>query len=82
MKTTKSKVYFLLERLIRLILTLHVSSSTSERAFSTMKLVKTRLCNIMEDEFLVDSLIVHIERDIAEIFYSDSIIDDVKSLKE
>ena len=47
-----------------------------------MKLVKTRFHNRMEDEFLADSLVVHIERDIAENFDFDSIIDDFKSLKE
>ena len=47
-----------------------------------MKLVKTMFRNKMEDEFLVDSLVVHIERDIAENFDFDSIIDDFKSLND
>ncbi|XP_065847572.1 uncharacterized protein [Euphorbia lathyris] len=80
-KTEKSKVYFLLTRLIRLLLTLPVSTATSERAFSAMKLVKTRLRNKMEDGFLANSLVVHIEREIAEKFDSDTIIDEFKSLK-
>ncbi|TVU44128.1 hypothetical protein EJB05_03561, partial [Eragrostis curvula] len=36
-------------RLIRLVLTLRVSTATTERAFSAMKLVKTRKRNKMED---------------------------------
>ena len=76
MKTVKSKVYILLERLIRLILTLPISIAILERAFSDMKLVKTRLRNKMEDEFLVNSLVVHIERYTAKNFDSNSIIDD------
>ena len=47
-----------------------------------MKLVKSKFRNRMENEFLVDNLIVHIERDIANIFYFDSIIDNFKSLQE
>ena len=47
-----------------------------------MKLVKTMFCNRMEDEFLIDSLVVHIERDIVENFDFDSIIDDFKSLND
>jgi hypothetical protein len=40
-KTEKSKTYYLIDRLIRLILTLLMSTATSERALSAMKIVKT-----------------------------------------
>ncbi|CAH9107876.1 unnamed protein product [Cuscuta europaea] len=53
-----SKVYFLLDRLVRLLLTLPVSTATTEKSFSTMKIIKTRLHNKMEDEYLADNLIV------------------------
>ena len=46
----KSKFYHLIDRLIRLVLTLPVSTAIIEQAFSAMKLLKTRLCNRMEDE--------------------------------
>lgn len=36
----------------------------------------------MEADFLADSMTVHIEREIAESFSSDSIIDDFKSLRK
>ncbi|XP_062166907.1 uncharacterized protein LOC133873191 [Alnus glutinosa] len=39
----KSKIYNLIDKLIRLVLTLPVSTATTERAFSVIKLVKTRL---------------------------------------
>jgi hypothetical protein len=68
--------------LIRLILTLPVSTATTERAFSAMKIVKTRLRNRMEDDFLANYLIVYIEKEIAERFTSDMIIDDLYSMKE
>jgi hypothetical protein len=60
-------IIFLLGGLIRLVLTLPVSTATTERAFSAMKLVKTRLRNKMEDGFLRDCLIIYIEKEIAEI---------------
>jgi hypothetical protein len=81
-KTEKSKTYYLIDRLIRLILILPVSTATTERAFSAMKIVKTRLCNTMEDDFLANSLVLYIEKEIAEIFDSDLILDDFVLLKD
>nr|KYP50112.1 Zinc finger MYM-type protein 1 [Cajanus cajan] len=80
--TKKSEVYYLIDRLLRLIMTLPVSTATTERSFSTMKLIKTRLRNKMEVDFLADSMIVYIERDIVTSFSSNSIIEHFKSLKE
>ncbi|XP_071699107.1 uncharacterized protein [Rutidosis leptorrhynchoides] len=80
-ETKKCENYSLLDRSIRLILTLYVSTATTERAFSGMKICKTRLRNKMSDEFLVDSLVVYIEREIAEKFNSESVNDDFKMLK-
>ncbi|XP_042952238.1 uncharacterized protein LOC122289323 [Carya illinoinensis] len=51
----KSKTYYLIDRLVRLILTLPMSTATSERAFSVMKIVKIRLRNKIEDEFLANN---------------------------
>ncbi|XP_019414751.1 PREDICTED: zinc finger MYM-type protein 1-like [Lupinus angustifolius] len=79
---TKVNAYYLLDRVIRLILTLPVSTATTERSFSTMKIIKTRLRSKMEDEFLADNMVIYIEKEIAETFTSDSIIDEFKSLKE
>ncbi|XP_074304399.1 uncharacterized protein LOC141639109 [Silene latifolia] len=81
-ETGKSDVYFLLDRLIRLVLTLPVSTATTEITFSGMKIMKTRLRNKMEDKFLVDSLVIYIEREISKSFSIESIIDDFKSLKD
>ncbi|XP_071726895.1 uncharacterized protein [Rutidosis leptorrhynchoides] len=80
-ETEKSESYPLLDRLIRLILTLPVSTSTSERAFSSMKIVKTRLRCSMGDEFLRNCLILYIERDIVESLSIDEIIDDFATKK-
>ncbi|GKC40944.1 zinc finger MYM-type protein 1-like protein [Tanacetum coccineum] len=77
--TKKSEMYPLIDRLIRLILTLPVSTTISERAFSKMKLVKTRLRSTMSDDFLKSSLILSIEREIIGTLCNENIIDDFYS---
>jgi hypothetical protein len=81
-ETEKSTIYPLINMLIRLILTLPVSTATTERAFLAMKIVKTRLRNQMEDDFLANYLIVYIEKEITERFAIDMIIDDFYYMKE
>ncbi|KAL6292914.1 hypothetical protein ACE6H2_001056 [Prunus campanulata] len=81
-KTDRAKAYYLIDRLIRLVLTLPVSTATTERAFSAMKHVKTVLRNKMEDEYLADSLIVYIEKELSVDIDLDSIIKDFDTLKE
>ena len=81
-ETEKSIIYPLVDMLIRLILTLLVSTITTERAFSAIKIVKTRLHNWMEDDFLTNYLIIYIEKEIAERFTIDMIIDDFYFMKE
>ena len=71
----------MIDRLIRLVLTLLVSTATTERAFSTMKLLKTRLRNRMEDEFLADNMIVYIEKEIAGNFTIEMLMDEFYSMK-
>ena len=53
----KSKIYFFIDRLINLVLILPISTATTKQALSTMKLLKIRLCNRMEDELLADNMI-------------------------
>ena len=73
-------MYPLVDRLICLILILSMSTATSERAFLAMKVVRTRLPNKIEDRFLVDNLVVHIEREITENFTSILILDNFRFL--
>ena len=61
---------------------LPVFTATTERAFSTTKVVKTNLRNKMENDFLTDSLMLYIEKNIASTFSLDSIGDDFEDLKE
>uniref|UniRef100_A0A8R7QZA5 HAT C-terminal dimerisation domain-containing protein n=1 Tax=Triticum urartu TaxID=4572 RepID=A0A8R7QZA5_TRIUA len=72
----KSDEYYLIDRRIWLVLTLPVSTAMTERAFSAMKLVKTRLRNKMEDGFLRDCLLIYIEKEIAVGISTDAIIDE------
>ncbi|KDO67758.1 hypothetical protein CISIN_1g039693mg [Citrus sinensis] len=74
-------IYFLLDRLIRLVLILPVSTATTERAFSAMKLIKTTHQNKMENEFLSYCMVIYIEREIADNIDSDAIIDKFSFLK-
>ena len=64
------------------MLTLPVSTATTERAFSAMKHVKIRLRNRMEDDFLADNLVVYIEKEIAKNFTVEMIMDEFYSMKD
>ena len=62
--------------MITLVLTLPVSIAITKRAFSAMNIIKNRLCNKIEDDFLMDSMILYIEKEIVAKFGTESIIDD------
>ena len=64
------------------MVTLPVSTTTTERTFSAMKVVKTNFRNKMENDFLTDSLMLYIKKDIALTFSLDSIVNDFENLKE
>ncbi len=81
-KSRKSTIYPLIDRLVKLVLTLLVSTATTERAFSTMSLVKTKLHNKMRDDFLANSLTTCIEKAIVDTFSIDSIINEFYAMKE
>ena len=64
----------MVDRLLRLVITLPVSTATTEQAFSGMKLVKTRLRNRMRDDFLQHYMVIYIGKEIAAKITSDEII--------
>jgi hypothetical protein len=68
-------MYPMVDRLLRLVITLPVSTATTERAFSAMKLIKTRLRNKIGDNFLRHYMVVYIGKDIAAKINVDEIID-------
>ena len=76
--TKRNKIYFLIDRLLRLIMTLPVSIATTERSFSTMKIIKTRLRNKMGSGFLNDGMTIYIEREISANISYELVIDDFK----
>ncbi|XP_042425906.1 zinc finger MYM-type protein 1-like [Zingiber officinale] len=80
-RTTKSVIYPLTDRLVRLVLTLPVSTATTERAFSGMKLIKTPLCNKIENGLMANTMVVYIERDIALGIDTEFIINKFDVLK-
>ena len=67
--------------MVILVLTLSVSTATTKRAFSAMNIIKTRLHNKMEEDFLTDFMLLYIEREITQFFSTDSIIDDFSNMK-
>ncbi|CAN6689072.1 unnamed protein product [Malus baccata var. baccata] len=63
-KTGRCESYMLVYKLLTLALVLPVATASVERAFSAMKIVKTPLRNKMGDQWLSDSMVVYIERDV------------------
>lgn len=63
-RLNKHPDYPLVYRLISLVLLLPVSTATAERAFSGLKIVKSRLRNRLADEFLSDLLVLYLNKDL------------------
>ena len=80
-ETNKSQHYHLIDKLIRLVLILHVFTATTEQTFSVMKHVKTVLRNKIKEKFLTDSMMIYIKRELVEDIDSDSIINEFYSTK-
>lgn len=62
-------------------LILPVATATVEMTFSAMKIVKNRLCNRMDDEWLNDSLIVYNEKYIFSNLSNDCIMNYYQKIK-
>ncbi|KAL7261681.1 hypothetical protein ACSBR1_000162 [Camellia fascicularis] len=80
-ETRRDKVYPLVYLLLTLALILHVATATVERVFSAMNIVKNRLQNRMGDEWMNDSLVVYIERDIFYGIDNDTIMERFQKMK-
>lgn len=63
-------------------MTFLVSTVTTKKAYSTINIIKTRLYNKIEDDFLVNYLIIYIEKKIAKNFIINYIIDEFCSIKQ
>ncbi|CAI8618831.1 unnamed protein product [Vicia faba] len=75
-QTDKYLVFPLVYKLIELALILSVSTTSVERAFSTMKIIKSKLCNKINDVWFNDLMICYTER---EIFKSLGDIDIIRT---
>ncbi|KAK9671277.1 hypothetical protein RND81_12G018900 [Saponaria officinalis] len=58
----------------RLALNLEFSTATTERAFSSMSIIKNKLKNKMNDDFLDDLMALYIERTYADNIANDDVI--------
>ncbi|PVH64542.1 hypothetical protein PAHAL_2G299700 [Panicum hallii] len=81
-QSRRHRVFNLVDRLLRLLVTLPVSTATAERAFSILKIIKTRLRNRMEDDFLANSMLVNIEAEILGDYNYEDIIHDFIDVKK
>lgn len=73
-ETEKHNSYKLVYLLLKLVLILPVATTTVERAFSSMIIVKNKLRNSTGDQLLNDCLVTFIERDLFfQVSYEDVI---------
>ena len=63
-QTEKHLVFPLVYKLIELALILPVSTASVERAFSAMKIIKSKLCNKINDVWFNNLMICYTEREI------------------
>nr|XP_011457545.1 PREDICTED: uncharacterized protein LOC101293653 [Fragaria vesca subsp. vesca] len=78
-QTRKSEFFPMLYRLICLVLTIHVSTATTERAFSAMNIIKNKLRSKMGDEYLGDCMVLHIEKAYAESVTNEEVIKEFEA---
>ena len=64
-KLGKISIYPMVVRLLRLVVTLPVSTATVERVFSAVRLCKTRTQNKMGDDYLRSYMIIYVEKELA-----------------
>jgi hypothetical protein len=81
LRLKKNVVYPLVYLLVTLALILPVVTATVERAFSAMKIVKNRLRSRMSDQWMNDSLIVYIEKDIFHSIDNEAIMQRFHNMK-
>jgi hypothetical protein len=77
----KDVVYPLVYSLVTLSLILPVATTTVERAFSAMNIVKNRLRNRMGDQWMNDCLITYIEKDIFKTISNEEIMQQFQGMK-
>jgi hypothetical protein len=79
--TKKNMVYPLVYKLLTLALILPVATATVERVFSATSIVKDRLRNRMGDQWMNDSTIVYVEKDIFLKLDNEVIVQRYQNMK-
>ena len=79
--TSEDQTAIFLEKLISSVFTLPVTVATAERSFSKLKLIKTYLRNIMQDDRLSGLAVLSTENAEARKLDVSKIIDDFTSRK-
>ena len=74
--TNKHVLYDLVYMLIKLVLILPVATTSVERVFSAMNLVKNKLRNSMSDDLMNNCLVTFIERDVFLKVSEEDIVED------
>ena len=70
----KNISYPLIYSLVTLALILLVATTTVKRAFSTMNIIKNRLCNQIGDQWMNDCLVTYIKKDIFKTIKCEEIM--------
>lgn len=71
----KDRIFPIVYQLIELALLLSIAMASVERVFPAMKFVNTELRNKMSNEWLNNSLVVYIEREIFATILNEPILD-------
>ena len=79
-ETKKDRLFSMVYRQIELALLLPVATASVERVFSAMKTVKTHLRNKIRDEWLNNSLVVFIEKEIFATIDNESILKRLQNM--
>ena len=79
-ETMKDRVFPMVYRLVELTLLLPVPTTSVERVFSSIKVVKTDLRNRMGDEWLNDSLVVYIKKEIFDSIDNELILNRFQNM--
>ena len=77
----KNVSYSLIYSLVNLTLILLVATTTIERAFSAMNIIKNRLRNQIRDQWMNDCLVTYIEKYIFKTIKCEEIMQQFQNIK-
>ena len=77
----KNVSYLLVYSLVTLALTLLVATTTVERAFSTLNIIKNWLRNQIGDQWMNDFLVTYIKKDIFKTIKCEEIMQRFQNIK-